>query len=94
LKNKNKTIFSLALAVAFDMRAGINRYRNHFQEDERKQKGAVGVVVNIAPDTQTDTKWNRPNQKETERKTHTIFLAVYIQDPSLYTPITMRVPVY
>lgn len=43
LKNKNKTIFSLALAVAFDMRAGINRYRNHFQEDERNKKGLWGL---------------------------------------------------
>jgi hypothetical protein len=86
LKNKNKTIFSLALAVAFDMRAGINRYRNHFQEDERKQKGAVGVVVNITPDTQTDTKWNRPNQKETEEKNpHNLLGGVYTRSEFIHT---------
>lgn len=68
------------------MRAGINRYRNHFQEDERKQKGAVGVVVNITPDTQTDTKWNRPNQKETEEKNpHNLLGGVYTRSEFIHT---------
>jgi len=69
------------------MRAGINKSRNNFRKDEKETKGAVRVVVNIAPATQKDTKWNRPNHKrpktcEETRKTHTIFLAVCIHTRS------------
>ncbi len=41
--------------------------------------------MNIAPDTQTDTKWNRPNQKKTEEKNpHNLLGGVYTRSEFIH----------